>query len=346
MKNKEGAAQHQNARLVWIAAIGGTRESRQILGDVVLTQEDIVGKREFPDGCVPTTWAIDLHYPKPEFAKKYKDDPFISYAEFGKGVDKKVGYPVPYRCFYSTNVPNLFVASRCMSVTHEALGTVRVQKTLGMAGEVVGKAASICIRHGCYPRDVYERYLEELKTLMSQPGAMRRDTVDGDFYIPDGVKVPEMRKPVEAAGKAARYFDPAKMKGIVVDDEKAKLNGPWSQGARLENFIGTGYRYMNGRNTGSARFEFNVPSSGKYEVLFGYQPHENRSAKVPVAIYSAEGVKNVELNEQLPAPIAPTFVSLGTFDFESDKPGVVVVSSDGTVNGNLAIDAIQVLPAK
>ncbi len=58
-----------------MAAIGGPRESRRILGDVVLTQHDIVGKKEFPDGCVPSTWSIDLHYPKKELAEKFPDNP-------------------------------------------------------------------------------------------------------------------------------------------------------------------------------------------------------------------------------------------------------------------------------
>lgn len=347
MKNKEGAAQHQNAKLEWVAAIGGTRESRQILGDVVLTKDDIVGKRQFPDGCVPTTWDIDIHYPKPEFAKKFKDDPFISYAQFGKGVDKKEGYPVPYRCFYSTNVPNLFVASRCMSVTHEALGTVRVQKTLGMAGEVVGKALAICIKYNCGPREVYDKHLNELKELMNQYGIMRRDTVEGKFYLAPGDKLPDPPKvATDGTPKEIKYHDPAKMQGVVIDDEQAKRSGEWSFGAGLPNFIGVGYHYLAGKNKGAARFEFNVPANGKYEILFAYQPHENRATKAPVAIYSAEGVNIVDVNEQAPPPVAPTFISLGKYDFEADKPGVIVVSSDGKVSGNVAIDAIQVLPAK
>ena len=63
------------------------------------------------------------------------DNPFIAYAVHGKGVDRSYGYPIPYRCFYSRNIGNLFMAGRCISVTHEALGTVRVMKTCGMMGK-------------------------------------------------------------------------------------------------------------------------------------------------------------------------------------------------------------------
>ncbi|NNE91081.1 MAG: FAD-dependent oxidoreductase, partial [Verrucomicrobiales bacterium] len=101
---------HKNAYLTWMAYIGGPRETQQLLGDVILTEEDIVTKRHFDDGCVLTTWSVDLHYPKEQFAKKYPDNPFISYAVHGKGVDRKRGYPVPYRCFYSRNIENLFMA--------------------------------------------------------------------------------------------------------------------------------------------------------------------------------------------------------------------------------------------
>jgi hypothetical protein len=54
------------------------------------------------------------------------------------------------------------MAGRDISVTHEALGAVRVQGTTGMMGEVVGVAAGMCLRHGTTPRGVYEDYLDEL----------------------------------------------------------------------------------------------------------------------------------------------------------------------------------------
>jgi hypothetical protein len=117
MKNRDGKAEHLNAKLDWVAYVGGTRESRRIVGDVMLTHEDIITKKQFPDGCVPSTWSIDLHFAKQEFAKKFPDNPFISYAEHDRRIDREFGYPIPYRCLYSVNVSNMFMAGRT-SVCH------------------------------------------------------------------------------------------------------------------------------------------------------------------------------------------------------------------------------------
>ena len=200
MKNRGGRAKHRNASLAWIAYVGGPRESRRLLGDVVLTREDVVAKRAFPDGCVPSTWSIDLHYPKKQYAGKFPDNPFISIAEFDQRVDRMHGYPIPYRCFYSRNIDNLFMAGRCISVTHEALGTTRVMKTCGMMGEVVGKAASICAIHDSTPRQVYTQYWGELQELLQLPGKARRDTVPGPLAVPEDV--PVARPANAAAGRA------------------------------------------------------------------------------------------------------------------------------------------------
>ncbi|MBI5396866.1 MAG: FAD-dependent oxidoreductase [Verrucomicrobia bacterium] len=336
MKNKDPKNECANAKLEWIAYVGGTRESRQLLGDVVLTKEDISEKKPFPDACVPTTWDIDLHYPKEQYAKKFPNDPFISKAEFGKKVDRKIGYPVPYRCFYSRNIGNLFMAGRNVSVTHEALGTVRVMKTGGMMGEVVGKAASVCVRHNCAPRDVFYSYFDELKDLMNRRGVERRDTVEGQFYVAPGA--------AELSALGVKYHDPAKLPGIVIDDNNAKLTGAWHEGEGLPEFIGTCYNYLSPKAPGSARFEFTVKTSGRYEVRFAYQPHANRASNAPVTVHSADGEKLIRVNERVEPPIKPTFISLGVFQFEAGKPGAVVVTAAGA-DGNVAIDAVQVLPA-
>ena len=73
---------------------------------------------------------------------------------------------MPYRCLYSRNVRNLFMAGRDISVTHEALGAVRVMRTGGCMGEIVGMAAALCKKHATDPRGVYERHLDALIGLM------------------------------------------------------------------------------------------------------------------------------------------------------------------------------------
>lgn len=149
-------------RLKWVAYVGGKRESRRLIGDVVLQEQDLVRRKVFPDACVTVTWPIDLHYPHPENARQFPGQEFRSIA---KSV-RIQPYPLPYRCLYSVDVPNLFMAGRNISVTHVALGAVRVQRTTGMMGEVVGMAAALCQQHATDPRGVYEHHLEELQALM------------------------------------------------------------------------------------------------------------------------------------------------------------------------------------
>ncbi len=153
-------------KLNWVAYIGGKRESRRLMGDFVLRQQDVVEGISYPDASVTATWSIDLHYPKKPLCAC---DAFRSTAE----TVKIEPYPIPYRCFYSRNVPNLMMAGRNISVTHVALGTVRVQRTTGMMGEVLGMANAIMKEHQCLPRDVYTDHLDQLKLLMSKgvPGA-------------------------------------------------------------------------------------------------------------------------------------------------------------------------------
>jgi hypothetical protein len=352
MKNGDGKDKHANAKLEWMAYIGGNRESRRLLGDVVLSREDIVSKKEFPDGCVPTTWDIDLHVPREQFAKKFPDDPFISRAIFGKGVDRENGYPVPYRCFYSRNVPNLFMAGRNISVNHEALGTIRVMRTIGMMGEVVGKAASICVRHSCTPRDVYANYLDELKELMNLPGVARRagvnEPINREAPLPyDPNQTGGRAKPHRKSTEGAMGLDPKKLPGVVIDDGAAKLTGEWSTGAGLPGYVGTGYRFANSSNaSASARFEFTVPAAGRYEVRFRHSAHANRSPAVRATVSVGDAAeRSVTINQQEAGALENGFVSLGTYTFAANAACAVVVTPQAR-EGNVAIDAVQVLPAK
>ncbi|MEW4453223.1 FAD-dependent oxidoreductase [Bremerella sp. JC817] len=334
MKNRDGASKHKNAELTWLAYVGGPRESRRLIGDVILTQEDIVAKREFPDGCVPSTWSIDLHYPKKEFADKFPENPFISIAVHDQRVDRAYGYPVPYRCFYSKNVPNLFMAGRCISVTHEALGTVRVMKTCGMMGEVVGKAVSICKLHDCSPREVYEEHWAEMDKLLQLPGQARRETVNAEIEMPKNIQ------PISPYGPPTG-LDPNKMAGMVIDDRQAEKSGQWSEGSGLKGYVGHGYLYS-GQKGATVRFPIKVKKAGNYEVRYAYLPHENRSAQVNVTLVIETSKESTIVNMKEQPPIEGGFVSLGTFTIKPGEDSYVEVVSSG--NGNVHADAVQLIP--
>lgn len=166
LKNVDG--QYPNQRLKWAAFIAGKRESRRLLGDVIVTGEDFHELKPYEDAAVPCTWHIDLHFPKQAFQDGHEGDEFISDYTRGNGFEYQGPYWIPYRALYSRNVDNLFMVGRDISVTHEALGAVRVMQTCGMMGEVVGMAAAICRAHGCDPRAVYQDHLDELKQHMQR----------------------------------------------------------------------------------------------------------------------------------------------------------------------------------
>ncbi len=157
-------ASYQKKKLDWVAYVAGKRESRRLVGDHVLTENDLRDFVEYEDGSAATTWTIDLHYPDPKNTEHFPGMEF-------KSIAKHIAihpYPIPYRCFYSRNVDNLFMAGRNISVTHVALGTVRVMRTTGMMGEVVGLAATLCKKYGEMPRGIYQRHLPALKSLMAE----------------------------------------------------------------------------------------------------------------------------------------------------------------------------------
>ncbi|NBT15828.1 MAG: FAD-dependent oxidoreductase, partial [Chitinophagia bacterium] len=103
----------------------------------------------------------------------FEDMEFVS--DYTRGKEYQYGgeYWAPYRALYSRNIKNLFMAGRCISVTKTGLGPVRVMKTCGMMGEVVGKAAAVCIQHNATPREVYTQHLSALQSLLKKPGATR-----------------------------------------------------------------------------------------------------------------------------------------------------------------------------
>ncbi|MEM6979902.1 MAG: FAD-dependent oxidoreductase [Planctomycetota bacterium] len=337
MKNGDGAAEHTDAALTWVAFVGGPRESRRLIGDVLLTQDDIVSKRDFPDGIVPSTWSIDLHYPKKQYADTYPDNPFISVAVHDRRVDRSYGYPVPYRSFYSRNINNLFMAGRCISVTHEALGTVRVMKTCGMMGEVVGKAASICALENCRPRDVYESHLDSLLELCRLPGKARRSTPSGQIIIPDDAMT--LAPPVAPSTRLYK----SRLPGIVIDDNEATLTGTWKAGYGLKRHVGTRYLFSSATSAteqepSQATFACEIPKSGSYKLRVYTQPHPNRATRAKVTVAIGDQTSQLVINQR--DAENKLFVELGPFEAAGGTQASVTLSTHDA-GGFVHADAVS-----
>jgi hypothetical protein len=127
----------RNARITDMTLKVLDREGRRIIGDYMLTEEDIVTARKFPDAIVRNAWPIELW--NPALGTLYKYVPRGDY------------YEIPFRCITVKGITNLLTAGRCISVSHTALGSTRVMGACMALGEQAGRAAAHFIRNGEYP---------------------------------------------------------------------------------------------------------------------------------------------------------------------------------------------------
>jgi hypothetical protein len=157
MKNKDPKTMDlvRNYALDWIGQVPGKRESRRILGRYLMTEHDILNKTVFPDEIAFGGWFVDLHTPGGLLAKtsepsaangghKNEYDTFDDYS----AMSYCGPYGVPLRILLARDCDNLMMAGRNVSVTHAALGTVRVMGTTALMGEAAGIAAAIGLQRG------------------------------------------------------------------------------------------------------------------------------------------------------------------------------------------------------
>jgi FAD dependent oxidoreductase len=156
IKNSGEFPESSTHTLEWVGTIPGKRESRRFEGDYMLIQQDVVEQRPYPDAVSFGGWSIDLHPADGVFSNKPGCNQWHA-----KGV-----YPIPYRCMYSRNISNLFLAGRIISASHVAFGSSRVMATGAHGGQAVGMAAALCLRKTLLPRDLCAA--EEMATLQHE----------------------------------------------------------------------------------------------------------------------------------------------------------------------------------
>ena len=155
---KEGVNSYK--KLERVSYVSGKRESRRLIGDYIFTVNDAALSTKFDDAVVHEIRGIDIHSQQSEINPNLPE--FLSNAFYLK----TNGYYIPYRCLYSKNINNLFMAGRNFSCSHLGLGGPRVMNTTGQMGCAVGYAASLCIKNSVSPRDIYAKHLPQLLQLI------------------------------------------------------------------------------------------------------------------------------------------------------------------------------------
>ena len=144
----------------WIGFLPGKRESRRMVGPVIMTQGDVLSGGRFPDVVAYGGWPLDDHHP----------DGFYHAGNPNTWGATPSPYGIPYRALYSVNVPNLFFAGRNISVTHAALSSTRVMGTCALLGQAVGTAADLAREYGLSPHGVYEEKIDLLQQRLMDDG--------------------------------------------------------------------------------------------------------------------------------------------------------------------------------
>jgi hypothetical protein len=153
-----------NLELDWVAFVPAQGEFNRYRGDYVLTENDVRGHTVFPDAVVQNDGAFCIHIPNQPGEGRYD----FRLKDWVWDVRDNKPYAIPFRCLYSTNISNLMMAGKHISVTRVAGTTTKLMGNGGQHGAAVGVAAYLCIKHNTTPRGVYESHLDDLQTMTGQ----------------------------------------------------------------------------------------------------------------------------------------------------------------------------------
>ncbi|WP_275295420.1 FAD-dependent oxidoreductase [Amycolatopsis sp. La24] len=149
LKNRDPRFKNEarNLALDWVGQVPGKRESRRVDGLHLITENELVDRRQFPDEIAFGGWYIDLHTLGGLLADTSEPlnaqglDPTSEY-----GAKTNVGpFGIPLRSLISADISNLLLAGRNISGTHAAMGSIRVMSTCAVIGQAAGTAAALAL---------------------------------------------------------------------------------------------------------------------------------------------------------------------------------------------------------
>lgn len=156
-----GQHQAENYDLDWVGFLPGKRESRRIIGDYILTEQDLANTHSFEDAVAYGGWPMDMHVIGGLRAKEHEPTEFIPLPDI---------YGIPFRSLYSKDIPNLYIGGRIISASHMAFGSTRVMATCGVIGQAIGTSISYALKHDVNPRETLP-YIPEIQQKLLRDDA-------------------------------------------------------------------------------------------------------------------------------------------------------------------------------
>ncbi len=293
------------------------REARRMIGDYVMTENELRKKKPTPESVGMGSYTIDSHnvqrYITPEGYVQNEGD--IGVSTNG-----------PYEIAYGSLVPkkgqgsNLLVPV-AMSASHIAYGSIRMEPVFMILGQSAATAAVFAIDDNLPVQRV--PYVKLKERLLK----------DGQILQYSGPKT-------------SRGIEPKKLKGIVMDDMDAKVTGHWQESSAANSFIGDGYRHDGNTKDGqsSLRFEPKLEKPGKYRLQLAAPPNSNRASNAQVEVQHLDGVKKLSIDLRSPKEAEGVhWIDLG--DYECGNDSAITIRNAGA-NGYIVVDGARWLSVK
>lgn len=295
------------------------REARRMIGAFVMSQKHCQGKELVEDSIGMAAYTMDSHN-----TQRYVDEKGHARNEG----DVQVGGFPPYPISWKSLLPRQEECSNLavpvsLSASHIAFGSIRMEPVFMILAQSAVTAIGYAIKEGGEAALHDINYAQLRKRLLNVGQILERPT---------------------SAGVRGHLIPLDGLKGKVVDDTQAKLEGAWKK-STVESGIHLGYHHDNNMNKGSLSAEFTaeLPAAGRYRVDVAFTAHQNRATNVPVVIRHAEGETIILLNQRQLEGIAEGFKAVGTFAFNPKSE--VIIRNDGT-DGHVVIDAVRWAPVE
>lgn len=136
----------ERARLGTLASWIGVRETWRIIGDYIVTGDDVRTGAVFDDAVALGSGPLDIHH------------------SGGAGLSLSIPdrpFQIPYRALLAREVEGLIVTGRCISATREGMAGLRHMGTVMALGQAAGTAAALAVQTGCAPRALNYRSLRD-----------------------------------------------------------------------------------------------------------------------------------------------------------------------------------------